>query len=617
MRFDAPIMGSSMSDGRRTDNASDCRRWLLGWVAGLTISTLVLGCTALKPGKSEDIAASPSPESKAARPDTQDETAHGYPVIRSEGDRYYYYLQSQIYKQNGDIDNAIRFLEKAIETNPGSLYLNQELVNLYLRQEKADKALRLLETLLASHPENCDLLILYGRLKQEDKDNAAAKAAYRKVLTIDPSQKDTYIRLGALLLDEGAYDEAYTVYQGLVKAFPDAYIGYFFMGKIHSEKGRLKAAETNFLKTISIAPDIDEPRFELLNIYEKQGQINKSLKIYEEFLTENPENIRASLALGYLYERVGKSDKSLSILAQLGKEAKDQPDIIRDVISYYIEPKRYKEAAVILEGMLTGAPDNGDLHYIAGVVYEGLGQKQLMTQHLIRVTSESRFYSNAVVNLAYVYQASGDVLKAVDYLIEVIKKTPGNPDFYLYLGTFYEELTKYDLAEATLKKGLELAPDHTRLYFRLGVVYDKWQRKGDSIAMMKTAISLDPTDANALNYLGYTYADMGNNLDEAESLIRQALKHKPGDGYIIDSLGWVYFKRGQYAQALTHLLKAATIVPDDPIILEHIGDAYEKMGDIDNALKYYQKSLDKRESDDTAGILEKINQMKKKRQNST
>jgi Flp pilus assembly protein TadD len=139
-------------------------------------------------------------------------------------------------------------------------------------------------------------------------------------------------------------------------------------------------------------------------------------------------------------------------------------------------------------------------------------------------------------------------------------------------------------------------------------VYDKSNKKEASMEAMRKVISLDPKHANALNYLGYTYADLGQNLDEAERLIKEALKYKPNDGYITDSLGWVYYKKGEFDKALIYLKKAVELVPDDPIMLEHIGDAYLKLNDRRNALKYYKKSLGVKEKDKGA-LEEKIRQL--------
>jgi Tfp pilus assembly protein PilF len=125
---------------------------------------------------------------------------------------------------------------------------------------------------------------------------------------------------------------------------------------------------------------------------------------------------------------------------------------------------------------------------------------------------------------------------------------------------------------------------------------------------MKTVIGIDPNNANALNYLGYTYVDLGIQLDEAEQLIRKALELKPDDGYITDSLGWVFYKRKEFDKALPIMMKAAKLVPDDPTILEHLGDVYLQLNDKENAMKSYKRSLE-HQKNDTSAIRQKIKQL--------
>jgi tetratricopeptide (TPR) repeat protein len=169
----------------------------------------------------------------------------------------------------------------------------------------------------------------------------------------------------------------------------------------------------------------------------------------------------------------------------------------------------------------------------------------------------------------------------------------------------YEEMESYDKAVATLKKGLEVQPDSVRLHFRLGVVYDKAGDKKTCIKEMKAVIGVDPTHAEALNYLGYTYAELGTNLDEAEDLIKWAMKHKPNDGDIVDSLGWVYYKKGHYKMAVKFLEEANRLAPDDATIMEHLGDAYMKVDNPKKGLQYYRKSLEKK-GEDTKALEQKI-----------
>jgi tetratricopeptide (TPR) repeat protein len=108
---------------------------------------------------------------------------------------------------------------------------------------------------------------------------------------------------------------------------------------------------------------------------------------------------------------------------------------------------------------------------------------------------------------------------------------------------------------------------------------------------MQTVLKLDPQNAEALNFIGYLYADKGIRLDEAEALIKKALALKPGNGYMIDSLGWVYFRQNRLDDALRHLKEASEALPEDAAISEHLGDVYAKLGQIKEAIDAYERAL--------------------------
>ena len=168
---------------------------------------------------------------------------------------------------------------------------------------------------------------------------------------------------------------------------------------------------------------------------------------------------------------------------------------------------------------------------------------------------------------------------------------PKDIDIITYLASFFEKEGRFEKAFAVLKKGLEESVDNTSLLFKLGAVQDKAGLKDESILTMEKIIQLDPEDAGALNYLGYTYADKGIHLDEALALIQKANELKPDDGYIVDSLGWVYYKRGDYNKAVEYLEKAAELTSFETIIADHLGDAYQKTDRLKDALETYKKAL--------------------------
>jgi tetratricopeptide (TPR) repeat protein len=263
--------------------------------------------------------------------------------------------------------------------------------------------------------------------------------------------------------------------------------------------------------------------------------------------------------------------------------------------------------------MLTAVPESSEIHYVAGIAYEGLGVKEKAIAQFKQISPSARFYPGAVAQVSFWYQEMGKISEAIDFIQSAIRKVPDNPDFRLYLATFYEETGALDEAVESLLYGLKLDPENDQMYFRLGVIYDKMDRKADSINAMKSALRQDPKNPSALNYLGYTYADMGQNLDEAEQLIQQALTYKPDDGYITDSLGWVYYKKGLYLKALEYLEKAVKLIPDDPTILEHIGDTHLKLDQPRKALEYYRLALTKKEKENEKTDLQaKIQEIEKK-----
>jgi tetratricopeptide (TPR) repeat protein len=276
----------------------------------------------------------------------------------------------------------------------------------------------------------------------------------------------------------------------------------------------------------------------------------------------------------------------------------------------YLDEKKYQEAADNLLTLLKHGLDKPQLHYFLAMAFEGLKKIDEAIESFEKVPQTSSYHRSALVRLSFLYQEKGDTKKALSLMNKALEEEPNEPGLYLFLGALYEEMEDYDKAISTLKKGLDLQRDHIRLHFRLGIVYDKAGDKEACIQEMRAVIEQDPSHAEALNYLGYTYAELGTNLDEAEELIKRAMKLKPDDGYITDSLGWVYYMKGFYEEAVKFLEEAAKLVPDDATILEHLGDAHMKVNELEKSLESYRKALENKEKD-KAPLEDKIESVHK------
>jgi tetratricopeptide (TPR) repeat protein len=338
----------------------------------------------------------------------------------------------------------------------------------------------------------------------------------------------------------------------------------------------------------------------------KQASNNRRIiQLYQEILDLYPNDTRANMELALFYHRNGEKKKARKIFDWLADKSQNDPDIAGKIIFLFIDQKKFDDALIILKGILRKIPDDSDINHLAGAAYDGIKDTENALFHFRKVKEDSKFFENATIYLAYIYKNQNKPDKAIRTLEDALEKIPENPELYFYLGYFHEDLHQYAKAESVLKEGLEITPENPRLHFRLGVVYDKWGKKDLSIQEMKKVIGIDPQDAHALNYLGYTYLDMDINLGEAEKLIRKAMELEPMDGYITDSLGWLFYKKGKFEEALATLEKAISLVPDDPIILEHIGDVHKKINNREKAIEFYKKALKKKEKD-TEALLEKI-----------
>jgi len=530
------------------------------------------------------------------------------PVKKTEN-RYYNYIEAYLHIKKNNLDKAIYYLTKTIKDDRENLYLQRELAIFYLMQKDNLNALNIVENIIDKNPDDIEALIMYGRIKQSLEQIDDAKQAYEKVIASDPAQEKVYLLLGGIYMEEGDLVKALKIYKQLVDKYPEFYAGYFFIGKIYAEQGKIVDAEKEFLKALDLEPDLEEAGFELIELYKGIGEEQKTINTYKEILKRNSNNIRAAIELGLLYYKNGRIEDSDKLFKDLAEKSLSDSEVIRKVAQICLDKKKYNDAIITIEGMLKSLPGSSDIHYAAGMAYNAINDKETAIAHFKQVPWDSKFYHNSVIRISFLYQELGKTREAINLLENLIKNDPDKPELMLYLASFYEENEEFYKAEKVLEKAIKIDPKNVELHFRLGVIYDKWDKKEAAIESMKTVISLEPHNANALNYVGYIYAELGINLDEAERLIKEALKHSPDDGYITDSLGWVYYRKGRYKDALKLLKKAVDLAPDDPVILEHLGDVYLKMTNKKKALMFYERSLLKREKD-KADIEKKIQDLK-------
>ena len=199
-----------------------------------------------------------------------------------------------------------------------------------------------------------------------------------------------------------------------------------------------------------------------------------------------------------------------------------------------------------------------------------------------RVPETSNLRHNADIQTGFCLDNLDRTDEAVAVLNKVIDKDPTSLDAIVALGNILRGRDRFTEAAEAYSRGIATianpsAGDWRLFYFR-GVSYERSKNWPKAEADLKKALDLNPGQPQVLNYLGYTWVDMGINLDEGLDMIRSAVDQRPNDGYIVDSLGWAYFRLGRYDDAVAQLERAVELRPEDSTINDHLGDAYWKVG---------------------------------------
>jgi len=309
-------------------------------------------------------------------------------------------------------------------------------------------------------------------------------------------------------------------------------------------------------------------------IMARAGRTNDALAAYEAFDRLSPRNpvIRA----GADAVKSGKPVAPLvhdaqrgaaEVLYGLGSIGGRQSDDLASMI--------YLQLALALD------PQHGLALATLADVYERMKQNEQAIRVYELVPSSSPLYENAEVQIGLLLEAAGRSDDALKHLRALTLQRPKDIETVLALANLQRSRKQFAEAADTYTRALTLSAggrSDWSTYYARGISYERSKQWPKAEADFKKALELFPDQPLVLNYLGYSWVDQGMNVPEAFKMLRYAVELRPTDGYIIDSLGWAYYRLGQYPEAVRELEKAIELKASDPVINDHLGDAYWRVG---------------------------------------
>ncbi|MBL41917.1 MAG: hypothetical protein CMM49_04555 [Rhodospirillaceae bacterium] len=343
-----------------------------------------------------------------------------------------------------------------------------------------------------------------------------------------------------------------------------------------------------------------------------------------ETLIESPEtrSIRAIQSYALYLKRVGKKDKSLSIVNSYLKQNSDNPIIEharynyfnnntqRNIISinygfaevFYATAKALSEAedfalsSIFIRLSIILRPESSVSYVLLNEILEQRGKWDLAIEPLKKIKPNTPLGEYSKIKIARNLNRLSREKDALKVLNDYLEINPESAKVYEALGDLFRSQKMWNKAVDNYNKAINkkrlINQKDWRIFYSLGISYERAKKWQEAEPNFKKALELNPDQPLVMNYLGYSWVEQGKNLNEALKMIQKAVMLRPRDGYIVDSLGWAFFRLGEFDDAVKNLERAVTLEPEDSIINEHLGDAYWKVGRFREAIFQWRRALE-------------------------
>jgi tetratricopeptide (TPR) repeat protein len=486
------------------------------------------------------------------------------------------YLAARHASVERDAASAAAFYRSALRTDPKNNELLDRAFISSLADGDIDEAVKLADRILTMDKANRVARLVVGVRDLKQKKYPAAQ------LNINQSIRGPITDLVATLLSGWASygaGDAKAAVAGIDKLTGPEWYPIFkdlHTGMILEISGKEKDAGTRFER----AYKLDDSMLRVSDAYARWLSRNKdgaaAAAIYEAFdkklprhplVQEGLRDTKAGKKLPALVDsaQAGAAEALYGIGATLTRRGGEDLALVYLQLALYLQPNHPLALLSLAD------------------LYESVKKPQMAIKVYERMPASSPLKRNAQIQLATNLDAADRSDEAIKILKGVTTEAPKDIEAIMALGNIERGRKKFSDCAATYTQAIEATPGVTDkntwvTYYYRGICEERSKQWNKAEVDMRKALELQPEQPHVLNYLGYSWIDQGINLDEGMKMIKRAVDQRPDDGYIVDSLGWAFYRIGNFEDAVKNLERAIDLKPEDPTINDHLGDAYWRVG---------------------------------------
>lgn len=548
-------------------------------------------------------------------------SSQNHSLLQPSGSLYGEFLAGRFAQSQNDMPKAAKFFSQALKQEPGNAALQRQTYLLLAMSGRVDEAAALAETSLNDTESDLALTIaaiqdikkgLYDKAEKKlskISNNDAGAAALRAWASLGDNRPAGRLQHALKLLSPLASDP------GLSRMY---YLHAGLMAELTKQPQEATKYYTLLLKKNRSLP------LHMVEIvatfYLRQGLTAQAEKLLNDAVT--PE------ADGFLIDTRSMLTAGRSLPAPVGSIQEGASEVLSGIATSIFfsrtipDPRSRGQEAFIADqqtdlAMLLARlgqhlhPESPRIRLLIADILVSQKRYDDAISMYMSVDRDSPLHWMGLIKAAENTASTGKVDKALKLLATVEKNRPGKIEPILSRAEILRQDKQYgNAAEAYGMAISETDPNDERywfLFYGRGICFERTKQWNKAEADLQQALKLSPDQADVLNYLGYSWIEMGYHLSDAMSMIEKAVSQRPHDGYIIDSLGWAHYRLGQYDEAVTILERAIAARPDDPTINDHLGDALWQTGRLREATYQWERALSYNpEPEDAVKIQKKL-----------
>lgn len=558
-------------------------------------------------------------------PENRKETAELLKAYPDKNNASFLVASANLALAERDISSAQTLLQQAIDSDPKNPLPHLAVATVALLRKDLATAGRELKTAAELSPPRATARPQYAQFLIETGHVAEAKEIYAAISREAPDFIPAWDGLARIAFAAGDYKEASAMLNNVFSRDPNNLNSRLLEAQIEFAKGDREKSAQVLEQIDKTYPGVPSVKYQLARIYLANNNLSKAVSALKQALTVAPDYSDAILLLGQLDLRAGNIQPVITSMQGLLKTQPNNKAAEVLLADAFRASGRIQDAEQVIRRQIQRTPDSADSQFYLGII---LRQQDKIAEARAAFEKARSLAPGKVSILAQIVDldlAENKPAEAMALVREQLQKTPDSPELLLLEGRIAIVQNDLPLAEQKLQKALEFDPklipaydslvamhmkagnlpqavaeleklaknssDPTRALMLLGTARSEMKDYEKARDAYESLLAANPDFFPALNNLAYLYSEQIVDLDKAANLARKAWKIRPNDPVIADTLGWILYKKGDYAEALPYIQEAAAKITDNAEVQFHLGLAEYMMGNEQTSRAALEKAL--------------------------